>query len=252
MQGQIMIPAGTKEVLFLVQNGSLRVNPGTERAVVYHGGLRRNADNQALLAQIEAIPPVFTAVQDPENPARLVVRAPLVAKELVGRAFIAIETEVALPPELAVVVEVEGSGHLEATGREAPLRMATQRGDLRVMQCHGPTKVRTGQGMTIIYDHCGDLDVEVRGGDIQAFVRQPGSRLRLVTGQGNVQCHVPQETGFRLDGRTQTGKVANGFGIPLERNDYTSTMVGERGDARCQIVLRTETGFLSLSHKKFE
>src|SRR5262249_12467609 len=118
--------------------------------------------------------------------------------------------------------------------------------------CTGPAYLRTGRGMTLVYDHRGDLDVDAQVGDMQAFVREPGKTLRLVTRDGNVQCFVPGATGFRLDARAQTGKVSNGFGVPVERSGYSSSMVGDRGDGRTRIVLRTETGFLSLAAKVFE
>jgi hypothetical protein len=132
------------------------------------------------------------------------------------------------------------------------LHLTTQRGDLSLLRCSGPAQLKTGRGNTLVSDHCGDIDVEAMVGDMQVFVREPGKRIKLVTGEGNVQCLVPPDTGFRLDARTTTGKVANGFGVPLERVEYTSSMVGERGDARTSIVMRAETGHLSLSHKRFE
>ena len=76
--------------------------------------------------------------------------------------------------------------------------------------------------------------------------------MELVTGQGNVQCLVPTTSGFRVDARAETGKVANGFGLASERQGYTSTFTGARGDGATNIVLRTSSGHLSLSHKDWQ
>ena len=57
---------------------------------------------------------------------------------------------------------------------------------------------------------------------------------------------------FRADARTQTGKLANGFGMPIEKDGYRATMVGQRGDGRTELVMRSGKGHLSLSHKTFD
>ena len=253
LTGRLELPAGVRTVRVEIQNGSLKVEAGTEPAVVYEGGLRRAADTPELLGEIERIPARFTAAPDPAHPDTLVVATPaLSVPEQLPRAILGFDVTIRVPPQVGVSVRVSGSGHLVADDRAAPLELVTNRGDLRVMRCTGATRLRTGQGMTIVYDHRGDLDVEVMTGDMQVFVREPGKRLCLVTRMGNIQCLVPPETGFRLDARAQTGKVANGFGIPIERSGYSGAMVGDRGDGRTSIVLRTETGLLSLGHKTFD
>jgi hypothetical protein len=152
-----------------------------------------------------------------------------------------------------VAVAVTGSGHLEVEDRDARVDLTTRHGDLRLTRCHGPARIHTGRGMTIVYDHRGDLDVESLVGDMQVFVREPGRLLRLVSGLGNVQCLVPRDAHFRLDARTERGRVANGFGIARQRLEGEgAAMVGERGDGHTEIVMRAGAGFLSLSNKTFE
>ena len=252
IEGTLQVPANTKLVAIEVQNGSVRLKRGNPGQFAFRGDLRRSAESAEQLARLEAIPTAFTAEVDPARPDRLVVRSPRVAEADLGPAFLAVEAELTVPPGVEVTLNIAGSGHIEADGLEANLNLDTRRGDLRLMRCTGSAVLRSSQGMTIVYDHRGDLDIKVTLGDMQVFVREPGKTLRLVTGQGNVQCLVPPDTGFRLDARAQTGKVANGFGIPVEQTAYSAAMVGERGDGRTQVVLRTEQGHLSLSHKTFD
>lgn len=103
--------------------------------------------------------------------------------------------------------------------------------------------------MSIVIGHVGNLDLQSRSGDIQAFLRQPADDILLATGRGNVQCHVPREAGFRLDARTEMGKLANGFGLAIQRvQDYGGVMQGTHGDGRTRIVLRSASGHLSMTH----
>ena len=250
-EGVLQVPAGTKVVAIEVQNGSVRMKRGSAGQIAYRGDVRRNAESAEQLARLDAISAAFTATMDPAQPERLVVQSPRVAEGELGPNFLAVEVELTLPPGVDVTLAIAGSGHIEAEEIEGTLDFTTRRGDLRLMRCSGSAVLRTSQGMTIVYDHRGDLDIKTSLGDMQVFVREPGKVLRLVTGQGNVQCLVPANTGFKLDARAQTGKVANGFGIPVQQT-YSGVMVGERGDQRTQIVLRTEKGHLSLSHKTFD
>jgi hypothetical protein len=252
VEGSLQVPADTKVVAIEVQNGSVRLKRGPAGQIAYRGDVRRSAESAEQLARLDALPAAFTAAPDPAQPGRLVVQGPRVEAAELGPNFLAVEAELTLPPGVDVTLAIAGSGHIEAEGLEGSLDLATRRGDLRLMRCSGSTVLRTSQGMTIVYDHRGDLDIKATLGDMQVFVREPGKVLRLVTGQGNVQCLIPADTGFRLDARAQTGKVANGFGFPVDQSSYTGVMVGDRGDQRTQIVLRTEKGHLSLSHKTFD
>jgi hypothetical protein len=170
-----------------------------------------------------------------------------------GDAILGYELTLTLPADLAVGLHVAESGHLVVEDRRGAVTMSTQHGDLRLMRCHGAARIHTGRGMTIVYDHRGQLDAESGVGDQQVVVREPGPLLRLVTGIGNLQCLVPPATGFRLDARTESGRVANGFGIVKERlSGQGAAMSGIHGDGRTEIVMRAGTGFLSLSYKTFD
>jgi hypothetical protein len=252
IEGSIPVPPDVRAIVFTMQNGILDLVCDAGPSVRYEGQLRRSGDTQELLATVEQIPAVFTAARAPEHPDILIITLPGVGDALRGRAFVATEAVVHMPATLETTVTVAGSGQLKIEDLHAPLHLTTPRGDLTAMRCSGPAQLRTDRGNTLVYDHRGDIDVEAMVGDMQVFVREPGKRIRLVTGEGNVQCFVPPDTGFRLDARAKTGKVANGFGMPLVRDGYTSSMVGDRGDLRTSIVLRAETGHLSLSHKRFE
>ena len=103
-----------------------------------------------------------------------------------------------------------------------------------------------GVGATLLPLHNGvpdverDLDIEVKMGAMQVFVREPGKRLRLVTGQGDIQCYVPPDTGLVVDARAAIGKIGNAFGFAVETvQRYGAAMTGQQGDGRTEVVLRT-------------
>ena len=148
---------------------------------------------------------------------------------------------------------ITGSGHVTIANRTASTDVQTGRGDLRFEHCACRVKARTGRGMVIAFDHRGDLDIHTMVGDMQAFVREPGDLIRLVTGQGTVQCHVPSTIEFDLDARAEIGDIGNGFGLQVEKVlDYGRVLIGKRGSIRTKVVLRIGSGHLSIAPREFE
>jgi hypothetical protein len=256
MKGELALPEGVRTARVVVQNGSVAVKAGTERKIRYSGGIRRSGATAEILARLEQVPNLLSASADPADPTLLVITAPAIPADADAmRSILGCEFTLVLPAEIEVDVQVVGipggigSGHLVVSDRRADVRMSTGRGDMRLENCRGSARLRTGGGMSIVIGHEGNLDLQSRGGDIQAFLRQAADDILLATGQGNVQCHVPRETGFRLDARTEMGKLANGFGLPMERvQDYGGVMRGTHGDGRTRIVLRSASGHLSMTH----
>ena len=258
--GGTSIPAAIRKVRVEVENGTvgILVQPTAEGARIrWKGGIRRAASSAEVLTEIERVAGEFTILADPEDQSILVVRAPRLPTvpsmpDLVLHAVLGVEASLMLPAALPVDLNVTGSGHVVIDGREAAVTATTGRGDMRLTSCRGPARLRSGNGMTIVDDHVGDLDIQAVVGAMQVFVRDPGKSLRLVTRQGDIQCYVPPETSFRVDGRAEIGKVGNGFGLEMRKvGDYSALLTGMRGDGATEIVLRTGSGHLSLNHKVF-
>ncbi|MBX3463674.1 MAG: hypothetical protein KF830_10910 [Planctomycetes bacterium] len=234
-----------------VADGTVGVAAGTERTFACRGGVRRAADSAADLARLERVSLAFLAAPDPAAPTTLVVRAPRRAADDPPGVF-SLELGIHLPADLPLEVRIQGNGHVTVGNRLAETVVETGRGDLRFEACAGGVRARTGRGMVIAFEHRGDLDVVSKVGDMQAFVREPGERIRLATGQGTVQCHVPAEADFEVDARAETGRVGNGFGLPSETvGRFGAVLAGVRGSGRTKIVLRTGSGHLSLSPHRF-
>ncbi|MDO8348983.1 MAG: hypothetical protein Q7T30_02015, partial [Planctomycetota bacterium] len=222
------------------------------RAIGYGGGVRRAADTAADLAILERIPVQLVAAPDPGDTTTLVVRGPALTDDL-PRGIVGLELGLHIPADIPVEIRVEQSGHVTVVNRTTPLEVHTGRGDLRFERCGAAIKARTGRGNVIASDHRGDIDIRAAVGDMQVFVREPGTRIRLDTGQGTIQCYVPPTTGCRVDARAQIGRCGTSFGFPVETvAKYGAAMVGERGDARTEIVLRTGSGHLSLGARVYE
>lgn len=251
IQGQLPWPDGLLRLRVELGDGRVEVVAGAAQGIRFRGAVRRAADTVDELRRFEAAGTELTLTADPAATGTFVLRGPVRPEDLRG-GVLATELLLDLPPDLPLRVEIAGSGGFVAEHRTADTAFLANRGDVRLLHCVGAALLHTGHGTIIVDDHSGDLDVETGVGDMQVFVRRPGTRLRLVNGLGNVQCYVPPDVGFRVDARAQTGKIANGFGLPVEKPaSYSATMVGQRGDGRTEIVLRTGTGHLSLSHKTF-
>lgn len=251
----IELPPAIRRVRIVSATGSLEVDSAPERQLRYRGECLRAAETAAALQQLQAVAGRFTAAVDPAAPDLLVVRGPQLPPEVDRlRALLGLEARLWLPADVAVEIEVAGSGHLTATNRQADVHLTTGRGDLRISCCQGKAVLVTGAGTTIVDRHEGDLEVRAGAGDMQVWVRQPADEVKLVTGPGNIRCHLPPTCGFQLDGRTQQGKAgAGGFGIQAERKlEFASVIRGIHGDGRTQVVLRSAMGNLSLQPHVFE
>lgn len=250
-QGTLAIPPGTKTVRFEIDNGTIGLRAHTEATVAYAGGVRREGATAAALAAIEAVGLELSGAPDPKDPSVLVVRAPSVPPGTDG--MLAVELGIRLPASMAVDIAIAHNGHVSAAERTGPLTAATGRGDLRFEACEGAIRARTGRGNVIAYDHDGDLDVASGSGDMQVFVKKPGDLVRLITGEGTVQCFLPPLAGFRVDARAEVGKCGSSFGIPVEHpSEFSASMAGRHGDGRTQVVMRTGKGHLALTARSFE
>jgi len=224
--------------------------------ITWDGGLRRDATTAEGLVEIEKVPTAMTwtltkVAVDSEAAGTLVVRCPDAPKGVVG--MIAYEGNLRIPAAIPVEVVVSGNGHVTMVGREAFSKVRTGRGDLRFEACKGGVEANTGQGVLIAFDHEGDLDVRTGLGDMQVFIKQPGTKITLDTGQGTVQCHVPKETEFEVDARAQIGRIGNDFGLEVRKvGEYSAALTGRRGSAKTRIILRTASGHISLIERKSE
>ncbi len=234
-----------------VQNGTVGVDVGSERAVAYSVGVGRAANTAQELAEIEQIPFQLVVVSDPARPRTLILRGPFLPAGNSG--LLRLELGIRIPAELALEIDVVANGHVTVGHRVGKTFAKTGRGDLRFEHCLGPVKAESGRGMVIAFDHEGDLDIHTHVGDMQAFVRRPGRVLRLVTGQGTVQCGVPENLEFDLDARAEVGRIGAGFDLTGETiGDYGAALVAKRGAASTRVVLRTGSGHIAFKPKKFE
>lgn len=253
-KGSVPIPAGISLVRIELASGTLGVDapldPAAAPAADWSGGVRRAADSEAELRQLEQVAVELAAAPDPARPHVLVLRGP--SAPAGSKGVLAFEVGVRLPAGLQLEVAIAGSGHVTIANRAGGTSVQTARGDLRFERCAGPVRAKTGSGNVIAFDHQGDLDLLTGAGDMQAFVRKPAAELRLVTGRGTVQCGVPEACEFDLDGRAEIGRIGVDFGLQATKvGEFGAAVVGRRGAATTKVVLRTASGHLAFRSKAF-
>ncbi|MBL8737501.1 MAG: hypothetical protein JNL12_13810 [Planctomycetes bacterium] len=248
---KVTLPAGKTSIRLEIQDGTIGIAAGPAGEVSFAGGARRAGESAEELVRIEAVPLEFRVVDDPTQPTVLVLRGPELPPSTNG--ILALELGVHLPPDLPLELKITGLGHVTLADRAAASRVTTRSGDLRFERCAGGVVGKTGAGNVIAFEHQGDLDIHAGVGDMQVFVRAPANTIRLVTGQGTLQCHVPPSLGFEVDARVDIGRIGNGFGLTATTvADYGAVLVGRREPAGTKIVLRTARGHISLAPKPFE
>lgn len=249
VQGAVPLPEGVERLRIELENGTLDVATIEEGAdplvLTFAGGVRMDAADDGQLQQLVSMDHHLVGALDPEDPAVFVLRGPSLPAGLQG--MIAYEGHVRVPASMPVQIDVANNGHVTLVGRRAATEVHTGRGDLRFEQCVGAVKATTGQGNVIAYEHRGDLDVRSQGGDMQAFVNEPGERLTLSTGKGTVQCHVPPDLECHVDARAVIGRIGSDFDFEVVKpTAYSSEMVGSRGGAKTRVLLRTASGHIAV------
>ena len=249
VEGAVPLPEGVERLRIELENGTLDVATIEEgadaRVLTFGGGIRMDAADDGQLQQLVSMDHHLVGALDPEDPAVFVLRGPSLPAGLQG--MIAYEGHVRVPASMPVQIDVANNGHVTLVGRRAATEVHTGRGDLRFEQCVGAVKATTGQGNVIAYEHRGDLDVRSQGGDMQAFVVEPGPVLTLSTGKGTVQCHVPEGISCRVDARAETGRIGNDFELEVTKpSAYSAAMTGRLGDGASKVVLRTAAGHIAM------
>jgi hypothetical protein len=250
VEAALPLPPGIGKLRLRAQTGIFEVVV-REGPVVQVRGVRKCAATAPELLQRlrqPAAAPVLTV--DPSDAAIAVLSFPgLPADPDLQVGLVAFEVQVAMPDKVSIDCQIEQAGQVTVDGRHADVTVKTGRGDLRVTACEGRCELLTGAGNTLVHDHRGDLFARAKAGEMQIWITEPGKDLRLVTGQGGVQCHIPADAGFRLDARTLEGKVsAKAFAIQgVQGEDYGAAMTGTHGDGKTEIVMRTGSGYLSLT-----
>lgn len=254
-RGSAQLGPGVRKVVLDFENGTIGVapsaDPGAPPQVESWGGARRAADTAEMLARIEQVPLTLEVDDDSGQGEVLRLRAPRLPAATEG--VIGVELSLRMPAGIELEIEISGSGHVTLGDREGRSVVRTGRGDLRFENCRGAVEARTGQGNVIAFGQWGDLDLRTMEGDMQAFVPRPGRVLRLWTGRGTVQCHVPPGLQFDLDARAEVGRIGSDFGLTATKvGDYGAALAARRGEAATEVVLRTGSGHLSFQAHEFD
>lgn len=240
--------SGKTAVRIEIENGTIGVAPSSDGSIQITGGVRRAADTAEMLARLEAVPLTFRPIEDQKRPELLVLRSPELPEGSTG--ILGLELGVRVPPELPLEIVIRGSGHVTLGERKAASQVRTGRGDLRFEHCSAGVAAKTGSGNVIAFGQRGDVDLQTNLGDMQVFVREPGSKVRLITGQGTVQCYLPTSAQFEVDARVEKGRIGNGFGLTAETvQEFGAVLVGRLGDGATKVVLRSGSGHIALSPK---
>ncbi len=247
--GSLSIPEGVERIRVDLENATLDVGLPSEGAagpqLTFQGGVRMDAEDEHQLQQLQAIEHGLVAETDPDDPTVLVVAGPKTPDGV--RGMIAYEGNLRLSADVPIEIVIRDNGHVTMIGRRALSKVSTRRGDLRFEDCYGGVKATTGSGNVIAYDHHGDLDIRSQGGDMQAFVIEPGERLTLSTGKGTIQCYIPPATQCDVDARAEIGRIGNDFGFEVTKpTAYSSVMVGRRGGSKTRVLLRTAAGHIMM------
>lgn len=230
LTGSLALPPGATSVRLEVPAGSVSIEPGAGRELTFEVEVQRSADSSADLEKLKALEPGPTLAASKDPTIARVVVATLPQGLDPKTAWLAYRMLVRLPATLRVEL-VMGEGHSSIIGMQSGASVETGRGILLLKQCRGDSRMRTGKGDLTIDAHQGSLDAETAAGKIVAFVDELGSKgMRLVSGSGGIQAHLPREAAFSLDMRAPEGKLDATWLFPIRREHGGVFMSGTVGN----------------------
>ncbi|MEM7203733.1 MAG: hypothetical protein AAF628_25945 [Planctomycetota bacterium] len=268
---QLEIPAGIETVRVEVSEGSITFENGAPGVVAIEAMTRCVAPSGAALDRLKALDLRLQA--EVAAPGVWVLRgafpedqAPAAADDNPrqrGRERLITRCMIRVPPELAVECRTR-LGPVSAMARQGRVRLETGTGPVRLDQCRGDAVLRIGRGAVLVDGHAGSLDIELatwqgapvreREGDtLQVFMTALGpDGVRIVAPHANVQCHLPDETGFEMQVTSGAGRGRNGFGVPvtpLEGKKFGMAMRGIVGAGGPPLQIAVDHGNVSVRRR---
>ena len=242
----LLIPAATTEVRLEVPAGSVSIEPSPGNDIVYEAEVQRSADTAEDLETLKALEPGLRIVPGPQAGRMRVVAATLPAGLDPHTTWLSYRMLVKIPKTLRVDLVI-GDGNASVIGMQSGAGVETGRGILLLKQCSGDSRMRSGKGDLTVDSHMGALDAETGAGKIVAFVDALGAKgLRLVSGSGGIQAHLPRESAFTLDMRAPEGKVDATWQFPIRREHGGVFMSGTVGVGGPLVYIESLAGSVSL------
>lgn len=246
IDGVVSLPAGMTAVRITVPSGNVSVEPSADERISYEAEVQRSADTAEQLAALVAIEPRLRATTG-TVPGQLEITGATLPKELDPRqAWISYRMLVKVPKSLRVEL-VLGDGHGSIIGMQGGASIETGHGILLLKRCLGDARLRSGKGDLTIDSHRGGIDAETGTGKIVAFVDEVREKgVRLVSGNGGIQAHLPRDAAFTLDMRAPEGKLDATWQLPIKREHGGVFMAGAVGGGGPLVYIESLTGSVSL------
>lgn len=140
-----------------------------------------------------------------------------------------------------------GYGKVDVDQAPAGATLETNSGDIRLRAARGTVKVTSGYGRVDAEVDGAAVTASTNSGNIQVSGRLGDGEHSLHSGYGKVVLALPADSQFRLDARTNFGRVTTGFGIPISGETSGKHAVGSVGEApKTVIKLTTNSGDIEL------
>lgn len=244
--GTVAVKPGTIRILLENHAGYLSVEPAADDRISFEAATLKAADTEAELAGLASIDLQLTEQPtERSGEMRLVVPGlPKGADQLTNQ--VVFKGVIRIPPSLALCARI-GLGQLSARGITGEIDLETGVGDVVLKNCRGNARLRTGKGQIIVDAHKGALDAETASGTMLVFVSELGQKgMRLVSGAGGIQAHLPRDAAFALDLRVYEGKYDCTWMFPVERRDGGIFAKGVVGKGVVPVFISSRTGSVSL------
>jgi DUF4097 and DUF4098 domain-containing protein YvlB len=118
--------------------------------------------------------------------------------------------------------------------------------DLHADSLTGPVRLTTRSKEIRLEAVSGDVRLKDENGGVEVTMRSLGN-VQIDNRKGDIQLHIPEKSGFRLDARTRDGEIQSDFAeLKVENGDRQASASGSVGNASSHIVLNNEHGGIEI------
>jgi DUF4097 and DUF4098 domain-containing protein YvlB len=118
--------------------------------------------------------------------------------------------------------------------------------DLHADNLTGPLRLTTRSKEIRLEGVSGDVRLKDENGGVEVTMRSLGN-VQIDNRKGDIQLHVPEKSGFRVDARTRDGEIQSDFAeLKVENGDRQASASGSVGNASSHIVLNNEHGGIEI------
>jgi len=248
--GDVHVSGIAGRVEAVTSSGAIAVNngKGEVKLTSSYGNLTIAGKNTAVTASTSS---GEISVKDAQGPVK--ISSGYGAVKVAGAATVDAETksgDITIQGVVGDVRAKSGYGKLVVEQAPAGATLETSSGDIQLKAARGKVKATSGYGKIDAEVEDAIVTVSSKSGDVHVRGRLADGDHALQSGYGAVTLVLPADSQFRLNAKTNYGKVTTGFAVETSGKKTDNQIVGKVGAApKTALTITTSSGDIEVRKK---